>query len=85
MATLWDTLCKVFARGYPHALLRLFNVSATFVQAGPTELKEVDRKVDNVLEVVAHGQRLLLHIEFQSTRDSSMAKREVQNDGRDTW
>jgi hypothetical protein len=75
MPSFWDTVCKVLTRGYPHALLRIFNFSATFVQTLPTELKEVNRQIDSLLEVVLHGQHVLLHIEFQSTKNSKMAER----------
>jgi predicted transposase YdaD len=75
MATLWDTVCKVFARSYPYALFRLFNIAGTFVQARATELKDINRNVDNLLEVVSSGQHMLLHIEFQSSKDATMAER----------
>jgi hypothetical protein len=75
MATLWDNICKVFVRYYPRALLHFIDPASTFVRARPTELKEVDLRMDTLLEVVSHGQPMLLHIEFQSTRDPTMAER----------
>jgi hypothetical protein len=71
MTTSWDMVCKVFAHGYPYALFSLFNIAGTFVQAHTTELKDINRNVDNLLEVVSHGQ----HIEFQSSKDATMAER----------
>jgi hypothetical protein len=75
MPTFWDTVCKVFVRDYPLALLRLFNPSSTFVRAHPTELKEVDLHLDSLLEVVSHGQHMLLYVEFQTANDAIMAER----------
>ena len=75
MPTLWDTICKVFVRDYPRAILRLFDPSLTFVRARPTELKAVDLHLDSLLEVISHGQPILLHVEFQTSNDSTMAER----------
>jgi predicted transposase YdaD len=75
MSGFWDTICKVFVRNYPDALLRLFDTSATFVGARPTEIKEVERRMDSLLEVVSHHQPMLLHVEFQTNNDTNMAER----------
>jgi hypothetical protein len=53
----------------------LFDPSLTFVQARPTELKEVDLRLDSLLEVTSHDQPMLLHVEFQTANDPTMAER----------
>jgi hypothetical protein len=78
MKNAWDTVCKIFVRDYPGVILRLFDPSFTFVRARPTEIKAIDLQMDSLMEVVAHGHPMLLHIEFQTYNDTTMAERLLQ-------
>ena len=48
---------------------------SSVVEERPSEIESLKREVDALLEVTANGQPMLLHIEFQTYNDATMATR----------
>ncbi len=71
----WDSLLKMLVRVNPSAFVQWLIPGAEFVKEQPYDLESQKREVDALLEVIVNGQRVLLHIEFQTYNDKTMAER----------
>jgi predicted transposase YdaD len=71
----WDKTLKLLVHAAPHAFVRWFIPHAQYLREWPSKLSQEDLDVDALLELVINGQRMLLHIEFQTYYDATMADR----------
>ncbi len=70
----WDSILKQLIRVNPASFVQWLIPGTVFVKEQPQDLESQKREVDALLEVVADEQRALLHIEFQTYRDTTMAE-----------
>lgn len=75
MAKLWDESMKTLVRANPQAFVNWLIPRAKFIKEHREKLKGWDQEVDILLEVQINGERMLLHIEFQTYNDATMAER----------
>ena len=71
----WDSTLKRLVHANPSAFVQWLLPGAVFVEERPSEIESLKREVDALLEVTANGQPMLLHIEFQTYNDATMATR----------
>lgn len=71
----WDDSLRKLIRANPQAFVAWVLGKAQFVRGLPEKLKSWKLEVDSLLHVVLNEQEMLLHIEFQTYNDSSMAER----------
>jgi predicted transposase/invertase (TIGR01784 family) len=71
----WDDSLRKLIRANPQAFVTWVLGKAQFVRGLPEKLKSWKLEVDSLLHVVLNEQEMLLHIEFQTYNDSSMAER----------
>ncbi len=71
----WDSTLKRLLRVDPMAFVKWILPGAIFIKERPYELESEKREVDALLDVVVDGKLMLLHIEFQTYNDSTMAER----------
>jgi predicted transposase/invertase (TIGR01784 family) len=75
MSKPWDNVLKQLIRKDPHAFTALFLPEARFIKLFPYNLQDANREADALLEVIFHEEIMLLHIEFQTSNDPTMANR----------
>ena len=75
MSKPWDNVLKQLIRKDPYAFIALFLPEARFIKSFPYNLQDANREADALLEVIFHEQIMLLHIEFQTSNDPTMANR----------
>ncbi len=71
----WDSTLKRLVKADPPAFVQWLLPEAVFQEELPVEIKSLQREVDALLTVTVKEQRMLLHIEFQTYNDSTMAER----------
>ena len=71
----WDSTLKRLVHANPSAFVQWLLPGAVFVEERPSEIESLKREVDALIEVTANGQPMLLHIEFQTYNDATMAER----------
>ena len=71
----WDSTLKWLIRVNPAGFVRWLVPGAIYVKEQPSALQSQEREVDALLEVTMNGVRMLLHIEFQTYNDATMADR----------
>lgn len=71
----WDSILKRLIHVNPPAFVQWLIPNAVFLSEQPSELESLKREVDVLLEVMIDRQRMLLHIEFQTYNDTTMAER----------
>ncbi len=71
----WDSTLKRLVRAEPAAFVQWLLPKATFLEEHSVQVESLKREVDVLLEVGIEEQRMLLHIEFQTYNDSTMAER----------
>ena len=71
----WDSTLKRLIHVNPPAFVQWLIPNAVFLGEQPSELESLKREVDVLLEVMIDRQRMLLHIEFQTYNDTTMAER----------
>jgi len=71
----WDSTLKWLIRVNPTGFVQWLIPGAVFVKEQPSSLQSQEREVDALLEVTMNGVRMLLHIEFQTYNDVTMAER----------
>ncbi len=71
----WDSLLKRLIHVNPAAFVHWLILGAEFLKERSQELESQKREVDALLEVIIDGQVVLLHIEFQTYHDATMAER----------
>lgn len=71
----YDTGLKKLVTTDPQAFIRWLFPGATFTQLHPQKLDAVELELDILIEIIINGARMLIHIEFQTRNDSSMAER----------
>jgi predicted transposase YdaD len=75
MAKPWDDSLKKLVHTDPQAFVSWFVPEAIFTGERPHELKHWTLEVDALLGVMVSDQEMLLHLEFQTSNDPSMAER----------
>lgn len=75
MADHWDFLMKTWVRKNAQQFIAWILKGAVLVEELTTEIKRETIHADILFLVVLYGQQMLLHIEFQSTMDETMAER----------
>jgi predicted transposase YdaD len=75
MAKPWDDSLKKLVQADPQAFVSWFVPDASFTGARPHELKHWTLEVDALLGVQVNGQDMLVHLEFQTYNDPTMAER----------
>lgn len=75
MAKPWDDSLKKLVHTDPQAFVSWFVPEAIFTGERPHELKHWTLEVDALLGVRVSDQEMLLHLEFQTSNDPSMAER----------
>jgi predicted transposase/invertase (TIGR01784 family) len=75
MADHWDFFMKRWLRRNAQQFISWILRDAVVVDVFPTEIKRDTIYADALFLVVLYGQQMLLHIEFQSTVDKTMAER----------
>jgi predicted transposase YdaD len=75
MAKPYDDGLKQLVRANPLAFVLWLIPRAQFVRDRPYELKNWKLEVDSLIEVIVDGVLMLLHIEFQTYHDATMAER----------
>jgi len=71
----WDDSLRSLVRASPQAFVSLVLGDAHFNQELPHKLKTWKQEVDSLLDVTFRGQEMLVHFEFQTYNDSTMAER----------
>ncbi len=71
----WDSTLKRLIHVNPNEFVQWLIPNATYLSEQPSELESLQREVDVMLQVMVSGQRMLLHIEFQTYNDRDMAER----------
>jgi len=71
----WDSTLKRLIQINPTAFVKWLVPGAVFIKERPHELENQKREVDALLEIFIDGQVVLLHIEFQTYNDTTMAER----------
>ena len=75
MAKLWDALMKMLVGANPQHLVTLLLPEAKYENELVTELQNRTIEADLLYTVTWHGQKMILHAEFQRRRDGNMGKR----------
>ncbi len=75
MAKPWDDLMKMLVRSDPQTLVSFLIADATFQGEVDKELKIRTIHADLLYNVLWSGQKVVLHVEFQSGRDREMGRR----------
>jgi predicted transposase/invertase (TIGR01784 family) len=75
MAKLWDESMKALVRANPQAFVSWLIPNAKFIKEHREKLKGWDQEVDILLEVQINGEKMLLHVEFQTYNDTTMPER----------
>jgi predicted transposase/invertase (TIGR01784 family) len=75
MAKPWDESMKTLVRANPQAFVRWLIPNAKFLKEHREKLKDWDQEVDLLLEILVDGEIMLLHVEFQTYNDTTMAER----------
>lgn len=75
MAKPWDDALKRLIHTNPLAFVLWLVPNAQFIQELPVVLEQEELNIDGLLEIVANGKRMLLHIEIQTYNDSEMRER----------
>src|SRR5258708_4888165 len=75
MAKPWDDSLKKLVHTDPQAFVTWLFPGGTFIGERPHELKHWTLEVDALLGVMVSDQEMLLHLEFQTSNDPSMAER----------
>jgi len=71
----WDDSLRTLVRVNPQAFVVWLLETAQFLEELPHKLKTWKLEVDALLRVIVNGVEMLLHIEFQSSNDPTMAER----------
>lgn len=71
----WDDSLKILVSASPQAFVEWLLGKAQYKGKLPHKLKNWKLEVDALLEVEVEGEEMLVHIEFQTYNDSSMAER----------
>lgn len=71
----WDSTLKRLVKADPPAFVQWLLPEAVFLEELPVEIESLHREVDALLTVTVKDQRMLLHIEFQTYNDPTMARR----------
>jgi predicted transposase YdaD len=71
----WDNTMKLLIRSNPRAFVRWLIPRARYICERSSKLEQEALDVDALLEVIIDGQRMLLHIEFQTYNDDTMDER----------
>ncbi len=71
----WDDSLRSLVRASPQAFVSLVLGDAHFNRELPHKLKTWKQEVDSLLDVTFKGQEMLVHFEFQTYNDSTMAER----------
>lgn len=71
----WDDSLRSLVRASPQAFVSLVLGDAHFNRELPHKLKTWKQEVDSLLDVTFKGQEMLVHLEFQSYNDPTMAER----------
>jgi hypothetical protein len=72
----WDEACKIWMNTVPDALVSwLSRGKATFIQALPNELNDVNLRMDGFLLVKIFGEECFYHLEFQTYYEEEMSLR----------
>jgi hypothetical protein len=74
----WDFVMKQWLRRNAQQFISWLLKDAVVVSILSTEIKRETIYADALFLVVLYGQEMLLHIEFQSTVDKTMAERLLQ-------
>ena len=72
---LWDQYTKRLVRQSPQSLVSFLVPSAVFEQVVDRELQVPALMADGLCEVTWRGEPILLHVEFQKSRDTNMGRR----------
>lgn len=75
MKKVWDNRLKRLIKANPQDFVSLVLKGACYEATLGTELKNWTIEADTVLDVRQNNDRVLLHIEFQSKKDTTMAQR----------
>src|SRR5690348_6923087 len=75
MAKLWDDTMKRLVSTHPQHFVSWLLKGAHFKQLLPQELKNKTREADVIFQVLLNEAEMLLHLEFQSSDDTTMALR----------
>ena len=78
MANAWDYISKRLVRAHARHFTKWLLKEATFIRQLDNQLQIQSLYADALLEVELHGKRGLLHIEFQSYYDATMALRTLE-------
>jgi predicted transposase YdaD len=71
----WDQSLKFLSKMNPQSFVSLFLDGAEFLGERDKELQSHTIYADLVYEVQWHGEKIILHVEFQRSRDGNMARR----------
>lgn len=71
----WDNSLRGLIHASPQAFVSLVVGNAHFKRELPHKLKTWKQEVDGLLDVVHQGQEMLVHFEFQTYHDPTMAER----------
>jgi len=71
----WDDSLRSLVRASPQAFVSLVLGDAHFNRELPHKLKTWKQEVDSLLDVTFKGQEMLVHLEFQTYNDPTMAER----------
>ncbi len=71
----WDDSLRSLVRASPQAFVSLVLGGAHFNRELPHKLKTWKQEVDSLLDVTFKGQEMLVHLEFQTYNDPTMAER----------
>lgn len=71
----WDQSLKFLTKTSPQSFVSLVLEDASFLQECDKELQSRTIHADLVYEVQWHGEHIILHAEFQRSRDENMARR----------
>ena len=71
----WDDLMKTLARAYPQDLVSLVLQNTHFLKNITTELKVRTMHADFLCKAERNGKEIIVHIEFQKSKDVNMGQR----------
>jgi hypothetical protein len=72
---LWDQYTKLLVRQSPQSLVSFLVPSAVFEQVVDRELQVPSLMADGLYQVIWRGEKIMLHVEFQKSRDTNMGRR----------
>lgn len=71
----WDDLTKMLVRAHPQDLVSLVLKDTRYLEDITTELKVRSVEADFLCKAERNGEKIIVHVEFQKSRHSRMARR----------